>query len=266
MNNVSNLAFVHPDAKLADNITIDPFAYIDKDVEISDGCHIYPHASIRAGARLGKNVQVFEGAVISATPQDFRWKGEKSLVVIGDNTVIREHVIINRSIYESGATHIGHDTFIMAQTHIGHDSEIGNNCVLGNAVKIAGQCKVGDCTIFSSNALLHENCEVGEWVLIKGGCRVKGDVPPYVIMAHNPISYIGVNAVILRHEGVSEDRIDDIAKCYRHLYQCNTSVYNALKRIEIDVDPSTERDSIIFFIRAHKNKIAAAKSEKDFID
>lgn len=257
MSNISNLAFVNPAAKIGENVTIDAFAFIDADTVIGDNCHIRPHASILAGSRIGKNNTVFEGAIIGADPQDFRWKGEKSYVIIGDNNCIREHVIINRSILPQGATRIGHGSFIMAQTHVGHDSEIGNKCVIGNAVKIAGDCKVGDFSILSSNVLLHERCEIGDWCLIKGGCRVNGHVPPYIIMAHNPISYYGVNAFILRRQNMPEARIDDIAKCYRHIYQCHTSIFNALRRIEADVAPSPERDNILNFIRNHNLKIAA---------
>lgn len=263
MNNISNLAFVHPNAKLGDNITIDAFAYVDKDVVIGDECHIYPHVSLRQGTILGKNNNVHDGCVISAMPQDFRWKGEESFVTIGDNNIIREHVIINRSIHAGKSTSIGNDSFILAQSHIGHDSVIGNHCVLGNAVKIAGQCRIGDCTILSSNALIHENCEVGDWCLIKGGCRVTNHVPPYVIMAHNPISYYGINAFILRKFGFDEDTIDNIAKCYRILYQGNTSVYNSLKRIINDVDDSDEKNSIISFIKNHKLSIASVKTENE---
>lgn len=265
MNTISNLAFVHPEAKLGDNIVIDAFAFVDKGTEIGDGCHIHPQATIRAGARIGRNCKIFEGAVVSAKPQDFRWKGEIGFVEIGDDTVIREHVIINRSIHEGGATKIGNGCFIMAQCHIGHDSVIGDSCVLGNAVHIAGQCKVGNYTILSSNALMHEKTEVGEWALIKGGTRVTGNVPPYVIMAHNPISYYGINAFILRKGGLTEEQIDDIAKCYRHLYQCHTSVENALRRIKADVPESDSRQAILDFIIGHDQKIAGVNLE-DFID
>ncbi len=263
MNQISSLAFIHPDAKIGDNVIIDAFAFIDRDVEIHNGCHIYPHATIRAGARLMDNVQIFEGAIVSALPQDFRWKGEDSLTIIGKNTVVREYVIINRSIHKGKATEIGENSFIMAQTHIGHDSIIGDYCVLGNAVKVAGNCKIGDYSIFSSNSLVHENCEVGKWVLIKGGCRVTSHVPPFVIMAHNPISYSGVNAFILGKGNFSDEIIDEIAKCYRHLYQSNTSVYNAVKRMGYDVKECDEREEIINFINSHDRKIAGVTFEKD---
>lgn len=257
MSVLNNLAYIHPEAKIGSNVIIDAFAYVDKNVEIGDGCHIHPHASILSGARIGKNNEIFEGAIISATPQDFRWKGEDSFVVIGDNNKIREQVIINRSIDANGKTEIGSNSFILAQTHIGHDSKIGNRCVLGNAVKIAGNVVIGDYSILSSNALVHEKCHVGQWVLIKGGCRVNGHVPPYAVMAHNPISYFGVNAYVLKIANKPDHIIDDIAKCYRHLYQTGTSVFNALRRINDDVEQSAERDAIILFINEHDDNLAA---------
>lgn len=257
MSTLSNLAYIHPEAKIGKNVIIDAFAYIDKNVEIGDDTHIHAHASILSGARIGKNNEIYENAIIAATPQDFRWKGENSYVVIGDNNKIREQVIINRSIEKEGKTEIGNNSYILAQTHIGHDSVIGNHCVLGNAVKIAGNVKIGDCAILSSNALVHEKCHVGAWSLIKGGCRVNGHVPPFAVMAHNPISYFGVNAYVLKVAKKPEHIIDDIAKCYRHVYQTGTSVFNALRRIKDDVEPSAERDMIIMFIEDHDNKLAA---------
>lgn len=261
MSTISPLAFVHPEAKIGENVTISAFAFIDRDVEIGDGCHINPHVSILAGSRIGRNNHFYDGCIISATPQDFRWKGEDSYVEIGDNNTIREQVIINRSIHRDGRTRIGNDSFIMAQSHIAHDTEIGNSVVIGNSVKIAGSCRIGDCTILSSCALVHEKCEIGKWVLVKGGCRVNGHVPPYVVMAHNPISYFGVNAYILRNGNFSEETIDDIAKCYRHIYQSNTSAFNAMVRVKADVAPGPERDAIIEFVERHNFRIAAVAPE-----
>ncbi len=261
MTHISPLAFVNPDAKIGNDVTVDAFAFIDADTVIGDRCHIRPHASILSGSRIGNDNVIFEGAVIGAEPQDFRWKGERTLVYIGNNNKIREYVIINRSIRPDSATRIGNNSFIMAQTHIGHDSEIGDSTVLGNAVHIAGDCKIGNYTILSSNALVHEHCEIGDWVLIKGGCRVNGHVPPYSIMAHNPITYYGVNAFILRHKKWDEEIIDDIAKCYRHLYQSKTSPFNALRRIEADIRQTDVRDAIIAFVRNHNMKLAALSDE-----
>lgn len=256
MSVLSNLAYIHPEAKIGQNVTIDAFAFIDKNVEIGDGSYIHAHVSILSGARIGKNNEIFEGAIISATPQDFRWKGEESYVIIGDNNKIREQVIINRSIEKEGKTEIGNNSFLMAQTHIGHDSKVGNYCVLGNGVKIAGNVIIDNYSILSSGVIVHEKCHLGEWVLIKGGCRVNGNVPPYAVMAHNPINYFGVNAYVLKKAKRADHVIDEIAKCYRHVYQTGTSVFNALRRIKDDVEPIPERDKIILFIEDHNLSLA----------
>ena len=257
MANISPLAYVDPTARIADNVTIHPFAYIDGDVEIGEGCEIMPYTSILSGTRMGKNNKVYQNSVIGADPQDFRWKGEKTYCFIGDNNVIREHVIINRGIRPDGGTRIGNDCFIMAETHIGHDTLISGKDVIGNGVKIAGDAVVGECAIFSSGVILHEGSSIGNWTLIKGGCRISGNVPPFVIMAHNPASYFGVNAVILRKHGFTDAQIDDIAKAYRHVYQSGTSVFNALQRIVADLDPGEVRDTIVNFIKGVNLRLVA---------
>lgn len=254
---ISPLAYVDPNAKIGANVTIHPFAYIDANVEIGDGCEIMSYTSILKGTRMGKNNKVYQNSIIGADPQDFRWHGEETYCYIGDNNVIREHVIINRGIRTEGGTLIGDDSFIMAETHIGHDSHIKGRSVIGNGVTIAGDAEVGECSILSSGVILHENSNVGQWCLIKGGCRISGNVPPFVIMAHNPAVYFGVNAVILRKHGYTEEQIDDIAKAYRHIYQSGTSVFNALKRIEADLDESEIRDVIVGFVRDRNLKIVA---------
>lgn len=256
-NNISPLAYVHPEARLAEDVKVEAFVFIDKDVEIGSGCHIMSHASIIGGTTIGPGSVIYDGCVIGADPQDFRWKGEKGRCVIGADTKIYQHVIINRSIHEGAATTIGDHSYIMAQTHIGHDSHVGNYCVIGNGVKIAGDCRIGNYSILSSGVIVHEKCHISEWVLIKGGCRVNNNVPPYAIMAHNPITYFGVNAYVLRKGRMPEDRIDDIAKCYRHIYQCGTSLFNAMRRIQVDVSQSEERDAILSFIRDNGMRIAA---------
>ena len=261
MNKISKLAYVDPDAKIGDNVVIDPFVYIEGNVVIGNDCHIRPHAIIRSGARIGNNTHVYDGAIISARPQDFRWRGEDSFVGIGNNVTIREYVIINRSTREGGATKIGNNSFILAQTHIGHDSSIGSFCVLGNAVKVAGDVKIGDYSILSSNALVHERCDIGSYCLIKGGCRVNNHVPPFTVMAHNPIEYKGINSFVLRKCDFNEGTIDEIASAYRHVYHANTSVFNALRRIKADVEDMPQKREIIDFIEKHRMELAAVPKD-----
>lgn len=258
---ISQLAHVDPGAKLGKNVQIYPFAYIDANVEIGDNTVVMPYASVMNGTRMGANNKVYQGAIVGADPQDFRWHGEQTYCFIGDDNVIREHAIINRGIKSEGGTRIGDGCFIMADSHIGHDSHIIGHCVIGNGVSIAGDAEIGECSILSSGVIIHENSRIGDWVLIKGGCRITGNVPPYVIMAHNPASYFGVNAVILSRKGFSKDEIDDIAKAYRHVYQSNTSVFNALRRIQADVAEGRVRDTIVRFITDCDLKLVAIPRE-----
>lgn len=256
---ISEKAYVAPTAKLGQNVTIHAFAYIDDNVEIGDNCEIMPFASILSGTRMGKNNQVFQGAIISARSQDFRWDGQDSYCYIGDNNIIREQVIINRGISAENGTRIGDGNHIMAGVHIGHDTVIEGPSVLGNGVTIAGDVVVEKCTVLSSNAVVHERSHIGQWVLIKGGCRIGGNVPPYAIIAHNPSTYYGVNAVIMHKKGFTDDQIEDAAKAYRHIYQTQTSVFNALKRIEADIDDNEIRRNIIGFIRGNNLRIVGIK-------
>lgn len=255
---ISPNAHVDPSAKIGANVTIQPFAFIDANVEIGDNTVIMPYASVMSGTHIGENCKIYQGAIIGADPQDFRWKGEKTYCYIGNNTTIREGVIINRGIRSEGGTRIGNDCFIMAKGHIGHDSVIADNCVTGNGATLAGDVKVDAHTILSSNVILHEGSHVGKWAVVKGGCRIGSNVPPFTIIAHNPAEFFGVNAWIMKRNGFSDEVIDDVAKAYRHLYQSETSVFNALKRIEADVNPSEHRDEITNFIRENNLRMVGA--------
>jgi UDP-N-acetylglucosamine acyltransferase len=255
---ISPLAHVDPSAKIGENVTIYPFAFIDANTVIGDGTTIMPYASVMGGTTIGKNNKIYQGAIIGADPQDFRWKGEPTRCTLGDNNLIREHAIINRGINpDKEGTVIGSDSFIMAEAHIGHDSKVADKVVIGNGATVAGDVTIGTCTIISSLAIIHERSHVGEWAVIKGGCRIGNNVPPFVIIAHNPCTFFGVNAWIMKKHGFSDEEVDDIAKAYRHVYQSNTSVFNALKRIEADVAPSANRDKITNFIRDNELRIVA---------
>lgn len=260
---ISPLAHVDPSAKIGQGVTIHPFAYIDADVTIGDGCEIMPYVSIMRGTVMGRNNKVYQGAVIGADPQDFRWDGGKSICRIGDKNIIREQVIINRGFATDHGTVIGDKCFILAKTHIGHDSQIVGRCVLGNGVTIAGNTYVDECSILSSNVILHEKARLGKWVFVKGGTRVSSNVPPYVVVAHNPVAYYGVNSAVMASKGFSSDDIDIAAKAYRHLYQTQTSVFNAVKRIESDIDPCEIRDAIIDFIINANYRVAGINTDID---
>lgn len=258
---ISQLSQVDPGAQLGKNVKIHPFVVIDDNVVIGDDCEIMPFTHIVSGTRMGRNNRVMEGCIIGADPQDFRWTGEDTCCYIGNNNVIREHVIINRGIRRQGGTRIENDVFIMAQSHIGHDSWIKDDVVIGNGVSIAGDTEVGKHTILSSRVVLHENTCVGDWVLVKGGCRIGSNVPPYSIFAHNPVEFLGANAVVMRRKGFTDEDIQNAAKSYRHLYQSQTSVFNAVRRIMEDVDEGEVRLNILEFIDRCGNRLVAVPAE-----
>jgi len=143
------LTYIHPDAKIAPNVTIDPFTTVHKNVEIGEGTWIGSNVTIMEGARIGKNCRIFPSSVISAIPQDLKYKGEDTLTVIGDNTTIRECVTINRGTSDRNKTRIGNNCLIMAYCHIAHDCEVGNYCIFSNNTTLAGHIIVGDHVVLA---------------------------------------------------------------------------------------------------------------------
>lgn len=250
---ISPLAFIDPAAKIGKNVTVQPFAYIEGDVEIGDGCTIMAGAHILNGTRMGKENKIHQGAVLGSEPQDFHYTGEQSLLVIGDKNDIRENVVISRATHKEGCTRIGNENFLMDGVHLCHDVQIGDHCVLGIKSIVAGECHIDDCTILSSNVILHQHCHIGSWVLIQAGCRIAKDVPPYIIMNGNPAEYHGVNAVVLQHQKqVTERILRHIVNAYRLIYQGNFSIQDALQKIETQVPMSDEIRHIIRFVEGSK--------------
>lgn len=253
---ISPLASVAPGAKIGKNVTIQPFAYIEDDVVIGDDCIIMSFASVLNGTRMGKGNNVHQHAVLAAEPQDFHYKGEASNLIIGDDNHIRENVVISRATAGGNATKIGNGNFLMDKVHICHDVEISNNCVAGIGTTIAGECKLDDCVILSGNVTLHQYCHVGRWSLVQSGCRISKDVPPYVIMAGNPVEYHGVNAVVLQqHHGISERVLRHIANAYRLIYQGNFSTEDAVQKIVDQVPTSEEIEHIVEFVKRSERGI-----------
>jgi UDP-N-acetylglucosamine acyltransferase len=246
---IQPLAYIHPEAKLAQNVVVEPFAVIHKNVEIGEGSWIGSHAVIMEGARIGKNVKIYPGAVVSSIPQDLKFAGEDTIAVIGDNTVIRECVTISRGTTDKYKTEIGANCLIMAYVHIAHDCVIGNNCILVNAVQLAGHVEVDDFAIIGGSSAVHQFVKIGAHVMISGGSLIRKDVPPYTKAAREPLSYAGINSVGLRRRGFTNEKIGEIQEMYRILYLSGMNNTKAIDKIEIELPPSKERDEVIRFVR-----------------
>lgn len=243
------LAYVHPQAKIANNAVVEPFTTIHKNVEIGEGTWIGSNVTILEGARIGKNCRIFPGAVIAAVPQDLKFRGEDSLVIIGDNTTIRECVTVNRGTNYSGKTEIGENCLIMAYAHIAHDCHIGNNAIIVNSVQLAGHIKIGDWAIIGGLSAVHQFVTIGKHTMISGGSLVRKDVPPYLKAAREPLAFVGINSIGLRRRGFESENIREIQNIYRTIFQNKLNNTQALDKLEAEFPVSPERDEIIDFIR-----------------
>lgn len=248
-NIVSSNAEIHPEARLGNNVRIDAFSVIEENVVIGDGTRIGYNATILAGARIGNNCQIFPNAVVAGVPQDLKFVGEDSTAEIGDNTVIREGVTINRGTKSKGRTVIGSDCLLMANAHVGHDCFVGNNCILGNGVGMAGEVIMDDWAIVSGLSGIHQFSKIGTHAIVGGLSRVVKDVPPYVTAGREPLTYMGLNVVGLQRRGFTGEKINEIREIYRIVYQKNMNISQALNYVESNFEATPERNTIINFIR-----------------
>lgn len=243
------LSYIHPQAKIASTVVVEPFTAIHKNVEIGEGTWIGSHVTIMEGARIGKNCKIFPGAVISAIPQDLKFAGEETTAVIGDNTVIREYVTISRGTKDKFTTIVGSNCLLMAYVHVAHDCIVGNHVILGNSTQLAGHITVDDWAIISGTSAIHQFVKIGAHTIISGGSLVRKDVPPYTKAAREPLSYCGINSIGLRRRGFSNEKINEIQNIYRTIYLKGYNTSKAVQILEVDFPPSNEKDEIINFIQ-----------------
>jgi len=252
---ISKSAYIHTDARIGENVTVEPFAYIAGNVVIGDGTWIGPNAVVMDGARIGKNCRIFPTAVLSAIPQDLKFRGEESTAEIGDRTTMREGSTVNRGTAAVGRTVVGENCLLMAYSHVGHDCRLGNNCIIGNASGMAGEVKVDDWAIISAGTLVHQFARIGAHVMIGGGAKVRIDVPPFIKADRDPLAYMGINTIGLTRRGFEKERIDEIHNIYRAIYQKGLNISQALEYVEKNFKPSADRDYILDFIKASERGI-----------
>jgi UDP-N-acetylglucosamine acyltransferase len=256
---ISNLAFVHPEAKIGKNVVIEPFAYIAANVIIGEGTWIGPQATVLYGARIGKNCRLFPSSVVSGIPQDLKFRGEESTAEIGDNTTVRECATINRGTAAVGKTVIGNNCLLMAYSHVGHDCAIKNNVIIGNSTALAGEVDIDDWAVLSAGTMVHQFSHIGAHVMIGGGAKVRIDVPPFIKADRDPLSFLGLNTVGLTRRGFEKERIDEIHEIYRAIYQKGMNVSQALDFVEKEFKASADRDYILGFIRKSERGIIRAR-------
>ncbi len=256
---ISGQSYIHPDALLGEDVRVDAFAYIYGNTEIGDGTWVGPGAVIMEGARIGKNCRIFPGAVVSAIPQDLKFKGEETIAVIGNNTTIRECVTINRGTASHGKTVVGDNCLLMSYVHVAHDCVIGNNCILVGYTGLAGEVHVDDWAILGGGTVVHQFVHIGGHVIIGGGSKVRMDVPPYIMADRDPLSYMGINSVGLTRRGFTREQMEQIENIYRALYKNSMNTSQALEHIEREIEATPQRDYIVQFIRNSQRGIIRSR-------
>ncbi len=246
----SQLHSIHPKAQIGSGTEIGPYSFIAEDVVIGDDCWIGPNVTIMDGARIGNNCKIFPGAVVSAIPQDLKYDGEKTLVEIGDNTVIRECVTINKGTKDRWTTKVGNNCLLMAYVHIAHDAFVGNNCIIANSANVAGHVTIEDWVIIEGVVAIQQFVTIGQHAFIAGGSLVRKNVPPYVKAAREPLSFIGVNSIGLRRRGFENETIITIEDIYRAIYVHNNNMTQAVKAADMELPSSESKDIILDFIRS----------------
>ena len=237
---ISPLAYVSPKAQIGNNVTIDAFAYIDDNVILGDNCHVFPHA------------------VIGCVPQDLKFRGEETWTIIGENCVLREFVTIHRGTASKGKTVVGNNNLIMAYCHVAHDCILHDNIIMSNATQLAGEVEVDDFAIIGGGTLVHQFSHIGGHVMIQGGSKINKDIPPFAIIARDPIAFCGINSVGLNRRGFTPEQIHSIQEVYRLLYQNGMNTTQALDHIEATMPASKERDLIVNFVRVSTRGIVRA--------
>ena len=240
-------AIVHNGASLAEGVSIGPFSIIEDDVEIGEGSQIHSHVLVARGARIGGNCQIHHGTVVATIPQDLKFSGEKTILQIGDNTIIREFCSINRGTKDRGSTQIGRDCFLMAYTHVAHDCWVGDGVILANGVQLAGHVTIEDWVIVGGLVPVHQFCRIGQHAIIGGGFRAVQDVPPYILTAGEPLAYKGLNIIGLKRRGFSKETCQSLKSCYRILYRSRLNRNQAIEKIRSEIEMIPEVEAVLEF-------------------
>ncbi|MEW6324538.1 MAG: acyl-ACP--UDP-N-acetylglucosamine O-acyltransferase [Nitrospirota bacterium] len=259
MTEVHPTAVVHPAAKLGERVSVGPYAVIGEEASIGPGTRIDSHVVIEGRTAIGADCRIFPFCSIGQPPQDLKYAGEPTGVVIGDRNVIREYVTINRGTAGGhGVTAIGEQNFFMAYVHIAHDCQIGDRTVLANAATLAGHVTVGDWALIGGLVGVHQFVRIGAHAIVSGCSGLGQDVPPYLIAAGRPATLFGLNLVGLKRRGFTEERLHAIKQAYQVLFRSKLKRKEALKRLSADWKDQLDVMAMVQFIEQSERGICRA--------
>lgn len=248
-------AVIHPTATLADDVVVGAFAYVGEHAFIDRGTVLHHHASVEAHTSIGRECQIFPGAVVGGVPQDLKFQGDVSYCVVGDRNVIREHVTINRATAAGDTTRVGNDNLIMAYVHVAHDCQIGNHNVFANGVTFAGHVVVEDHVTIGGMTGLHQFIRVGSMAMVGAMSRLAQDVPPYMLVEGNPPKVYGLNTLGLRRRGLPVAARTQLKRAYKLLYRSGLNLGQALAEMG-KLEPGHELRHLVAFLQATERGIS----------
>ena len=245
---VHSTAIVDPNAIIGDNVTIGPFSIIEAGVFIGDRTTVGNNVTISSGTHIGKDCKIFHSASIGAIPQDLKYNNEETLLYIGDRTVIREFVSVNKGTSALGKTEIGSDCLLMASVHVAHDCVVGNNVIMSNLTTLGGHVNIDDWVILSGGVLVHQFCNISKHAFIGAGALVTQDVPPFILAAGSPVEYSGINSVGLKRRGFSIDDRKELKNIYKMYFRSKNNRKENLLKIKKELASFKYTNLIIDFI------------------
>ena len=248
-------AIIDETAELAADVSVAPYAVIGPNVVIGARSKIGAHVAIERDTVIGEDCRVHAGAVLGGDPQDLKYAGEASRLVVGDRTVVREFVTLNRGSAARGSTDVGTDCLIMAYAHVAHDCVIGDHVVIANAVNMGGHAIVGDWVVIGGMSAVHQFAHIGDHAFIGGMSAVRKDVPPYVKASGNPMRLFGLNAVGLQRRGFTSETRTEIRRAYRILFQSKKNLGDAMDEVRSTLELSPQLEHFLQFIERSKRGV-----------
>jgi UDP-N-acetylglucosamine acyltransferase len=254
-------AVISPEAVLADDVVVGPYAVLEGPVRLGPGCVVRPHATLIGPLTMGAGNSVFSGAVIGERPQHLRYKDEPTGVEVGDHNIFREGVTVHRGTTHSWTTRIGSHNFFMANSHVAHDCVIGNHCMLANGALLAGHCTVADNVFLSGNVGVHQFTRIGRLTMLSGGATISVDLPPFSICAFRNC-IIGVNVIGLRRAGMKGPQIDAVRTAFRLLFRRTLAFKDAVARVEQELGGEDVVAELLAFVRQAGRGLPTLREDK----
>ena len=240
-------AIIDESAELADGVAIGPYSIVGPGVTIGPGTRVGPHVLIERDTALGAGCIIHNGAVLGSDPQDLKYHGEPTRLVIGDRTVVREFATLNRGTVAVGHTTIGDDCLLMAYSHVAHDCQLGNNVILSNSVNMGGHVTIGDWAVVGGGTAIHQFARIGQHAFIGGGSAVRKDVAPFVKASGDPMQLYGLNSVGLQRRGFSEEARRELKRAYRLFFASANNTTQALARARDELRLLPEVEAFLTF-------------------